>query len=123
MSGYIICNPACKFFRCAKNALSVKPLRAFSGSEVIEKQRKLFGTSQPFILWCNWVNDVCIGYQCNYAICQRRAILTDGKCGLTARETHGKKKRLSIEEEALKEEYEIAKISSLLKRKGIFYEE
>ncbi|MEM1944456.1 MAG: hypothetical protein QXI97_01730 [Nitrososphaerota archaeon] len=55
-----ICNPLCRFFRCAKKALDFK-------------------RNPP---WCNWVEAACIGYQCPYAQCIQAKLLPDGRCGL-----------------------------------------
>ncbi|MDJ0269585.1 MAG: hypothetical protein NXY59_03365 [Aigarchaeota archaeon] len=55
-----ICNPLCRFFRCAKKALDFK-------------------RNPP---WCNWVNAACIGYKCPYAECVQIKLLQDGRCGL-----------------------------------------
>jgi len=55
-----ICNPLCRFFRCAKAALDYK-------------------RNPP---WCNWVNAPCIGYKCPYAKCAQLKLLQDGRCGL-----------------------------------------
>jgi hypothetical protein len=55
-----ICNPLCRFFRCAKKALD-------------------FRRNPP---WCNWVDAPCIGYQCPYAQCNQMKLLPDGRCGI-----------------------------------------
>jgi len=55
-----ICNPLCRFFRCAKKVLDYR--------------------RNP--LWCNWVDAPCIGYQCPYAQCVQVKMLPDGRCGL-----------------------------------------
>jgi hypothetical protein len=52
--------------------------------------------------FCNWVGDVCVSAKCNYAFCEKRALLPDGSCGLEDRETPAKAR--SIEEEARREE-------------------
>ena len=118
MSGYVRCNPGCRFFRCAKNALTIKPVRAFpNGGEMLRRQREMYGEMPPVILYCNWVNDVCIGYRCNYATCAKNAILPDGSCGLTARRMRRKRRR-SLEQEALAEEEEFEEIEAMLRRKG-----
>jgi len=122
MSGYVKCNPGCKFFRCGKRALIIKPVRAFSnGAELLLKQREMYGDTPPLILYCRWANDICIGYKCNYASCVKGAILPNGLCGLTARQQRRKKPK-SIEIELLREEEaELEKMSSMLKRKGYEY--
>jgi len=55
-----VCNPLCRFFRCAKKVLDYK-------------------RDPP---WCNWVNTACIGYRCPYAECVQLKLLPDGRCGL-----------------------------------------
>ncbi|MCS6769481.1 MAG: hypothetical protein NZ570_03485 [Candidatus Caldarchaeum sp.] len=55
-----ICNPLCRFFRCAKKVLDLR-------------------RDPP---WCNWVDAPCIGYQCPYAQCYQMKLLPDGRCGL-----------------------------------------
>ena len=65
-----VCNPLCRFFRCAKNALDFK-------------------RNPP---WCNWVNAPCIGYKCPYAKCAQMKLLPDGRCGLFV-------KRKTVEDE------------------------
>ena len=55
-----ICNPKCRFFRCAKRVLD-------------------FRRNPP---WCNWVNAPCTGYKCPYAQCIQIKMLPDGRCGL-----------------------------------------
>ena len=117
MSGYVWCNPGCRFFRCAKNALTIKPVKALpNGEELLRRQRELYGNTPPVIFYCSWVNDVCIGYKCNYAACAKNAILPDGRCGLTARRR--RRKTRSLEQEALEEEEEFEEIEAMLKRKG-----
>lgn len=55
-----ICNPLCRFFRCAKKALDYR-------------------RNPP---WCNWVDAPCIGYQCPYAQCNQMKLLPDGRCAI-----------------------------------------
>jgi len=55
-----ICNPLCRYFRCARRALN-------------------FRRNPP---WCNWVNAPCTGYKCPYAQCVQVKMLPDGRCGL-----------------------------------------
>jgi len=66
-----VCNPLCRFFRCAKKVLDYR-------------------RDPP---WCNWVDAPCIGYQCPYAQCNQMKLLPDGRCGLFV-------KRKTVEEEA-----------------------
>lgn len=67
-----LCTPLCPYFRCAKNA-SVVTTKFYRG-----KPRK--------VILCRWTGDLCIGSQCQYAYCTKRAMLPDGSCGLELRE-------------------------------------
>jgi hypothetical protein len=59
-------------------------------------------TAQEGSAFCNWVGDVCVVSKCNYAFCEKRALLPDGSCGLEERESP--RQARSIEEEARREE-------------------
>ncbi len=55
---------------------------------------------------------------CNYAFCERRALLPDGSCGLEERE--GPRQIRSIEDEAIREEVVVRSANEkLLKKKGL----
>lgn len=66
-----MCNPLCPFFKCAKAALVY-------GSRVIK------GRPQK-VAYCRWVGDVCLGYKCQFAMCERKALLPNGKCAYAIR--------------------------------------
>jgi len=89
------CSPTCKFFRCAKRALIIKG-----------KPRQPHGKRNPpirgLIALCNWAGDLCQGPDCQYAFCERRALLPDGTCRLSLKREQRKVR--SIEEEAEKDE-------------------
>ncbi|MEM2739259.1 MAG: hypothetical protein QXQ29_00440 [Candidatus Bathyarchaeia archaeon] len=67
-----LCTPRCEFFRCRQKALKWRSDTA----------------------WCMVSGDPCIGYKCNYASCERRKMLNDGRCGLTIKSESS----LSLEE-------------------------
>ncbi|MCD6209264.1 MAG: hypothetical protein DRJ46_03805 [Thermoprotei archaeon] len=93
------CTPICPFraFYCLKKALRIRR-----------------GRDGRLIAWCEWVNDECIGYKCQYASCTRRALLPDGTCRLL---TKRKAKRApSIEEEAAQLEAEYRKLRGKLRK-------
>ncbi|MCD6408794.1 MAG: hypothetical protein J7L98_00410 [Candidatus Verstraetearchaeota archaeon] len=113
------CTPTCPFFRCGQKAL-VKP--GF-GREKFGKDQFRRGGPRSFSRhqevkepWCMWTNDVCIGYKCSYAFCEKRALLPDGTCSLEAR-TISQKTR-SIEEEARAEESVMRQARQKLLRRG-----
>jgi hypothetical protein len=54
------CWPKCVWFKCAKNVLRPK------GN----------------VLWCDWLEQECLGPSCAYASCIRNKLLAENKCGL-----------------------------------------
>jgi len=95
------CTPICPFraFYCIKKALIIR--RGAHGLEA----------------WCAWINDACIGYKCQYSVCNRRALLPDGTCALMSKRR--RKRIVPIEEEAMQLEAEYSKLRSKLKRLGV----
>jgi hypothetical protein len=94
------CKATCQFFRCGQRALYIKssaPQPRGFRSNPWEQRGNRDGT--PF---CNWVGDVCVVARCNYAFCEKRALLPNGTCGLQERESA--RPARSIEEEARREE-------------------
>ena len=75
------CNPLCPFFRCGKRSL-VYTTKYYRG-----KPRK--------VAFCRWVGDHCKGYECQYAYCEKRALLPDGKCSFAVK---GQRKKDLLEE-------------------------
>ncbi len=65
------CNPLCPFFRCAKNALRIT-IEQYKGKNI----------RVPF---CSWIGDKCIGAQCRFAYCEKKAMLPDGRCAFAAK--------------------------------------
>jgi hypothetical protein len=60
------CNYLCPYFRCNKKALLIQ-----------QKYNK--GNPQK-VGWCRWVGDTCITGDCQYAYCEKRALLPGNKC-------------------------------------------
>ncbi len=97
------CNPLCPFFRCAKRALVVT-------SYIMQ------GKPQK-IAYCNWIGDTCIGYQCQFAYCEKKALLPDGTCAFAVREEQEKKKTKDYLEELAEEDQDEIKARSILTRR------
>lgn len=116
------CIPICPHFRCAKKALIIKRAdQLFNGIKHLETQKRIYGiTVGNLVYFCTWVNDVCIGYRCNYAICEKRAFTQNGLCGLGQRPIT---KFQDIEQLAKQQDKEISRAAALLKKKGLKYEE
>jgi hypothetical protein len=72
-----ICSPHCEFFKCGQYALRR------SGRNVT----------------CSWAEDSCTGGKCNYAICIKRRLLTDGTCSMTV----GRKEKKELFPEIIEE--------------------
>ncbi len=53
------CWAKCTWFKCGKNVLRYK------GS----------------VIWCDWLEQECLGVSCAYASCVRGKLLAAGKCG------------------------------------------
>ena len=84
------CNPLCPFFRCGQRALAVQ--RKYVKGRIVQ------------IPICRLVGDKCIGAECQYAYCVKRAMLPDGRCAFAVREKE--KKEADFLEELSKEEME-----------------
>ena len=93
-----MCSATCPLFRCAKKSLMVK---------LVDGKPKAF---------CIWVNDMCIGYRCQYALCFNRYLLPDGKCSAVTRST-APKEDMFMEE--LKKSAEDKDLEIILSRKGL----
>jgi len=77
---------------------------------------------QEISAYCNWVGDICVVAGCNYAFCEKRALLPNGACGYQARENVRTSR--SIEEEARREEIALrAARERLLKKTGMDFVE
>ncbi|MCX8184474.1 MAG: hypothetical protein RMI56_06335 [Sulfolobales archaeon] len=66
-----MCNNLCPLFRCAKNALVLS-------TKVIK------GYTQK-VAMCRLTGDQCIGYRCQFAYCDRKALLPNGNCAFTVK--------------------------------------
>ncbi len=93
-----MCSQACQLFRCGKKALIMKLVNG-----------------KP-VAYCSWVNDVCIGYKCQYASCVARYLLPNGKC-LVATKNIEKNEDEFLKE--LEKEDNKKSLRSLLSRRGI----
>ncbi|AWR97145.1 hypothetical protein DFR86_05940 [Acidianus sulfidivorans JP7] len=60
------CNYLCPYFKCNKRALMI--------------QTKYSKGSPYRIGFCRWVGDTCITGECQYAYCEKRALLPGNKC-------------------------------------------
>ena len=122
MKGKQPCTATCSYFRCGQRALFLRatnpqkqPQQQFQRGPPGGYEQRTFRDGTPF---CNWVGDVCVVHKCNYAFCERRALLPDGSCALEERD--GIRQSRSIEEEAQKEEPLVTSAKGkLLKKRGI----
>lgn len=60
-----LCWPRCTWFKCEKKVL------------------KQMGK----VLWCEWLEQPCIGASCAYASCIRNKLLSNNRCGLVIKRT------------------------------------
>ncbi|HIQ03177.1 MAG TPA: hypothetical protein EYH40_02015 [Desulfurococcales archaeon] len=100
------CNPLCSLFRCGKRSL-VYTTRYYRG-----KPRK--------VAFCRWVGDYCKGYECQYAYCEKRALLPDGKCSFAIK---GPRKKDMLEEiaELSLEEHVKTLITRKIGKKDLYF--
>ena len=100
------CNPLCPFFRCSQRALLV--------------QQRVFKGKPQRVAFCRWVGDYCNGAQCQFAYCDRRALLPDGSCllAMKSEEIEKNKEKEEIFKEMEKEEVEDRVLKDLAKRYG-----
>lgn len=94
------CNMLCPLFRCSKNALVVV-------------NRVVKGHVQK-VAMCRWIGDSCLGYRCQFAFCERKALLPDGKCAFAVKFKEGDKEFIKELNEAEIDN----KVKSLLARRG-----
>ncbi|MCS7099234.1 MAG: hypothetical protein RMH84_00570 [Sulfolobales archaeon] len=93
-----MCNNLCPLFRCARNALVLS-------TKVVK------GYTQK-VAMCRLTGDQCIGYRCQFAYCDRRALLPSGNCAFTVKFKDGEEFFSELE----KEELELASRSKLVKK-------
>lgn len=98
------CNPLCPFFRCANRALTI--MTKYESGKLVR------------IAFCRWIGDNCIGYQCQYAYCDRKSLLPDGTCAFAVKEEQEKKKMKDYLEELAEERVDEKARSILVRRLG-----
>lgn len=121
MKGRRNCEATCPHFRCGQRALQIRSryTQQYGGQRGNPWDRRVQSDTPPY---CNWVGDYCVAAKCNYAFCERRALLPDGSCGLEDREFQRQPR--SIEEEARREEMALKTAQmKLLKKTGKFFVE
>ncbi|BCU70719.1 hypothetical protein KN1_20160 [Stygiolobus caldivivus] len=94
------CNYLCPFFRCNKKALNIQ-------------KKYIKGTPQK-VGYCMWVGDVCITGECQYAYCEKRALLPGNKCAFAVNKKNGGTE--DMEKELKHDEYD-NKVKELLSKK------
>jgi len=93
------CNSLCPFFKCSKNALVVV-------------NRVVKGHIQKAAM-CRWIGDQCLGTKCQFAFCERRALLPNGMCAFAVKFRESSEDFLKeIEKESLD-----SKVRDLLSRR------
>lgn len=95
------CNYLCPYFRCNKKALSIQV-------------KYVKGTPQKLGL-CRWVGDTCITGDCQYAYCEKRALLPGNKCAFAVSKKVEEEE--AIEREFKKVEEEEAKLREMISKK------
>ena len=94
------CNPACPLFRCSQNALMYT--------------KKYIKGRMMTVVMCRLVGDRCIGYNCQYAYCEKKYLLPDGRCAWALKKNEKEEKEDFIEE-LKKEEEEFGKLGKKVK--------
>jgi hypothetical protein len=95
------CNYLCPYFRCTKKALMIT--------------MKYIKGSPSKVGYCRWVGDLCITGDCQYAYCEKRALLPGNKCAFAIRKEE--KKTVKSEEEDISLILD-DKVKNLLKKHG-----
>lgn len=82
------CNNLCPLFKCVKAALvySTKVVKGFTQK----------------VAMCRLTGDQCIGYRCQFAFCDRKALLPNGNCAFTVKFKDGEDFFNELEKEELK---------------------
>ncbi|WP_048050244.1 hypothetical protein [Saccharolobus islandicus] len=84
------CNYLCPYFRCNKRALLIQVK---------------YTKGNPYkVGYCRWVGDVCITGECQYAYCEKRALLPGNKCAFAINKKNERDNE--IEKELQKEDYD-----------------
>ena len=94
------CNYLCPYFRCNKKALSIQ-------------KKYVKGTPQK-IGYCMWVGDICIAGDCQYAYCEKRALLPGNKCAFAIKRNENGE---DMEKELKQEEEHESRINELLSKR------
>lgn len=95
------CNPACPFFRCSQNALMFT--KKYQRGKMIT------------VVMCRLVGDKCIGYKCQYAYCERKYLLPDGRCAWVLRKKESESGEDEFIKEMKEEERELGRIKNKLR--------
>jgi hypothetical protein len=96
------CNPLCPYFRCSKKALKIE-------------KKYVKGMLQK-VSYCMWVGDNCIAGQCQYAFCEKRALLPGNKCAFAIKP---KGRSEDFERDLAREEQEMSNLASRVSRRGL----
>jgi hypothetical protein len=95
------CNYLCPYFRCNKRALMI--------------QTKYMKGNPQKVGFCRWVGDTCITGECQYAYCEKRALLPGNKCAFAINRNNGSE---DVEKELRQEDlYEDDKIKEIISKK------
>ncbi|BAB65338.1 hypothetical protein STK_03590 [Sulfurisphaera tokodaii str. 7] len=94
------CNYLCPYFRCNKKALNIQ-------------KKYVKGTPQK-IGYCMWVGDICITGDCQYAYCEKRALLPGNKCAFAIKRNENGE---DMERELKKEEEYDSKMKDILSKR------
>lgn len=93
------CNPLCPFFRCSKNAF-------------VTVNKVVRGHVQK-VAMCRLIGDQCLGHACQFAYCERKALLPNGRCAIAVKFKGSSDEFLKeVERETLEES-----VTNLIKRK------
>ena len=67
------------------------------------------------VVMCRLVGDRCIGYNCQYAYCERKYLLPDGRCAWALRKNEKHEREEDFLEELKREEEEFEKLGKKVK--------
>lgn len=97
------CNYLCPYFRCNKRALLIQVK---------------YSKGNPYkVGYCRWVGDVCISGECQYAYCEKRALLPGNKCAFAINKKSEKEDQIEEKEDYDEKTKEI--ISKKFGKKGL----
>ncbi len=98
-----MCNPLCPFFKCSQRALVYS--------------KKFYRGKPQTVAMCRMVGDECIGYKCQYAYCEKRALLPDGRCAAYEKEQQRAAPKAKDMFEELAEEELNSRIKSIMTKR------